>query len=362
MAKVLLFTPRYPPQSGGSAIYFSNIVADLSDEHEFSILTYRDADGTHELEQNDVTVYRLIPRPKNLPGVFRGFIESFISFLISLYILKDDVDIAHVHAAAYASPGVTAATLVFSTPIIYDCRDELFPPWLVKIGDVRFWFSCAPNIDTRLVENGVPGEKIIRAPVVNPDYVDEIKKKYTGRSNGSKFQIVFAGRLIEEKGVFELVNAFEIFKSQHSHAELVLIGDDPKGDVKSFTYESRVKEDITLTGEVPHEEAIKLINEADVLVLPSKDEGLPRVVIEAFQLGVPVVATPVGYIPELIEDEETGILVDGTPSAISYALTELYQDDSLRKRLAINAEQVAESWSWDTVVEKIHSGYIKATS
>lgn len=355
--KILIFSPRFPPQSGGSAIYFSNLVEGLSDQYEFVVITFQNSDCDVISEWAGATVCRIIPRFKSLPSVVRLLIESTISFLLAMYVLNRDCDLVHVHAASYATPGITVATVLWRTPIIYDCRDELFPAWLVKIGQTPVWFSCAPNVDEILTNNGISDERIVRTPVVNPHYVSTYNKKMPRETNNDGFNVIYVGRLIEEKGVPLLLSAFEEFSEDHPDAHLTLIGDDPTGTVMKTISKKRLGNSLTAVGQIEHRQVIEHIANSDVLVLPSYNEALPRVIIEAFELGVPVIAAPVGSVPNLVIDGETGLLIEHTVPSLISALEQLHEDKSLQQKIAENARRESEAWDWSTVVERVRGEY-----
>ena len=154
-------------------------------------------------------------------------------------------------------------------------------------------------------------------------------------------EVLYVGRLSEEKGIRELVKATE-------GLNLVVAGDGPlRGLVPNAL------------GFVPHDEAQRLIARAAVVVLPSHREGLPMVLLEAMANGRAVVATPVGGIPSLVEDGVTGVLVPkGDAAALREAITRLLGDPALRRKLGVAARaRVTEVASWDRVVEETLAAY-----
>jgi glycosyltransferase involved in cell wall biosynthesis len=154
-------------------------------------------------------------------------------------------------------------------------------------------------------------------------------------------EVVFVGRLSEEKGIRELVQATE-------GLNLVVAGDGPLRDLVP-----------NALGFVPHAEAQKLIARAAVVVLPSHREGLPLVLLEAMAHGRAIVATPVGGIPSLIEDGVTGALVrQSDPNALRQAITGLLGNPALRRKLGAAARaRVQEVASWDRVVDETLAAY-----
>ena len=102
------------------------------------------------------------------------------------------------------------------------------------------------------------------------------------------------------------------------------------------------------------DDAMKIIKSSQVIVVPSRMESLPTTVKEAFYLNVPVVATNVGGIPELIKDNETGILVPSeNPDKLANAVNELLSDKQKAKRLANNGNKfVKNNMTWDIILPK----------
>jgi glycosyltransferase involved in cell wall biosynthesis len=126
-------------------------------------------------------------------------------------------------------------------------------------------------------------------------------------------EILFAGVLIPLKGIDVLIDAFHEVWLPDRRAQLVIIG-RPANPTYAAALQARVTDlglgdRVTFIGEVSQKVLALRMARAKVLVLPSYSEGLPRVVLEAMAVGTPVVATRVGGIPEVVEDGETGLLV-----------------------------------------------------
>ena len=108
---------------------------------------------------------------------------------------------------------------------------------------------------------------------------------------------------------------------------------------------------------LPWIEAMKTLSASVMLVVPSRMESLPTIIKEAFYLKIPVIATNVGGIPELISHNETGVLVDPeNPKQLRDAINNLIEKKDLAKRLTLNAyDFVTKNLTWDSVLPK----YIK---
>jgi len=118
--------------------------------------------------------------------------------------------------------------------------------------------------------------------------------------------------------------------------------------------ESKINGHVTYCTDRSWDDAMKIIKSSQVVVVPSRMESLPTTVKEAFYLNVPVVATNVGGIPELVKDNETGMLVPSeNPDRLADAVNELLSDKQKAKRLANNGNKfVKNHMTWDIILPK----------
>lgn len=134
---------------------------------------------------------------------------------------------------------------------------------------------------------------------------------------GEFFRVLFVGRVTADKGVFELLMAFDaLSRVQPGRFELVIVGD---GDAleKMMLMASRLDgAKVTFMGFLQGEKLEEQYRKAGVVVLASRHEGFPYVFIESMRAGVPMVATQVGALPELIVEGETGFFVTQDPNSI----------------------------------------------
>ncbi len=157
--------------------------------------------------------------------------------------------------------------------------------------------------------------------------------KADGRAPGKN--ILFVGRLAAMKGVPVLLEAFASVLERHPDATLTLIGDGPERD----TIEARA---VTLgitgaaqfSGYQNQVEVARALAVADIFALPSFAEGVPVVLMEAMATGLPVVATRIAGIPELVDDGQSGLIVPpGDAGAFAEALNALLDDAARRARM-----------------------------
>lgn len=158
-------------------------------------------------------------------------------------------------------------------------------------------------------------------------------------------KVLFAGRLSPEKRI-------DVVAAATDGLPRIIAGDGPLRDLLPDAL-----------GFVPQDKLFGLYEQAAVVLLTSEREGLPNVVLEAMARGKTVVSTPVGGIPAVIEDGETGLLVPiGDVEATRAAVERALGDTELRRRLGAAArERVREYCSWEHVTERTLEVYEAAT-
>jgi len=123
--------------------------------------------------------------------------------------------------------------------------------------------------------------------------------------------------------------------------------------------ESQINGTVKFCTDLPWDETMKILKASQMLVVPSRTESIPQVIKEAFYLKVPVIATNVGGIPELVIHQETGILVPPEdPEKLTIAINNLLDNEEARRNFANNAfEFINKNFSWDVLLKKYTSLY-----
>jgi glycosyltransferase involved in cell wall biosynthesis len=128
--------------------------------------------------------------------------------------------------------------------------------------------------------------------------------------HGSGHRLLYVGNLIRGKGVHILLEAFPSVLRDHPHAKLSIVGSGPlEPELKQLAYRLGLTSHVVFLGRRRHDEIPALMHATDLFVFPSLSEATPRAVLEAMAMAVPVVATRVGGMTEMIEDGVTGVLV-----------------------------------------------------
>lgn len=161
------------------------------------------------------------------------------------------------------------------------------------------------------------------------------RSAHHARSPDAPARIVCLGRLSPEKGQLVLLDAAAKLRSQGRDIEIELIGAGPDRDrLESAVDRLGLGGVVHMTGELDPAQVAVRLHMADVLCSASFAEGVPVSIMEAMAIGVPVVATAVGGVPELAQDHRTALtVVPGNPDALAAALAELLDDPDLARRL-----------------------------
>lgn len=174
------------------------------------------------------------------------------------------------------------------------------------------------------------------------------------------FIFLFVGRIVKDKGVVELIEAFKTTLSEHFDQEIYLLMVGPQelsNEELGITANSELSRKVTFTGytDVPE----KFMAVSDVLCIPSYREGFGTVVIEAAAMGLPTIGSNIYGLSDAIIDGQTGILVaPKNVSALSQALNKLIDDVELRNELAHKAQlRARQDFSSDVVNDLVIAEY-----
>jgi glycosyltransferase involved in cell wall biosynthesis len=205
-----------------------------------------------------------------------------------------------------------------------------------------------------------------------PMGVDQSKFRVPSGSNAVRKhedefpKLLFVGRLVEKKGVKYLIKAMPELIKSYPEATLTIVGDGPeKPELERLSLGLGVSSQTRFTGSVPNDSLHEYYGSSDIFAAPSivgadgDSEALGVVILEAAASGVPIVATNVGGIPDIIEHGVSGLLVgQKNPYELAQAIVYLADHNNLRQKFSVNARQHIESnFSWDSVVDRFDAVY-----
>jgi glycosyltransferase involved in cell wall biosynthesis len=172
-------------------------------------------------------------------------------------------------------------------------------------------------------------------------------------------RVVFLGLINEKKGFFDLLHVMARICREYDRVRLVIGGVGETERMHRMAAQLGIAGHIDYLGWLEPNERDLLLSTADILVLPSYGEGMPMAILEAMSFGVPVVATRVGGIPDLIADGENGFLVEaGDLDQLRARLAALISDHRLRAGMGAKGRQLVEDrYSFDAGIKNMDRIY-----
>jgi len=211
-----------------------------------------------------------------------------------------------------------------------------------------------PNANIQVVYNGCDPRKF----VFNNQTRISIRRRLNISDNSRV--LIFVGNLLKAKGIFELVWSFAGLCKNHPSFSLIVVGDgDDQVKLKEAVQGCGLEKYVHLIGRVEHNKIPDFLSAGDIFVLPSHREGLPVSVIEAMACGRPVIATNVGGIPEIVRDQQTGLLIEPeNVSSLTNAVMSLAFDMQRCIKMGDTGRKIVEEgFAWGKSAENLANIY-----
>lgn len=190
---------------------------------------------------------------------------------------------------------------------------------------------------------------------VIPDGIDLNKFAFVERDDqNDTVRVLTIGRLIPRKGFQFLIEAIpEILQSVNRDFELEIVGDGPmKSQLVSLAEKSKVDHRINFAGTVAYDELVQHYNDADIFVLPSLAEGMPLVILEAMATGLPVIASKVQGIEDLIQPGINGHLVKpGNTKQLAEKVIKLITENQIRIQMGHESRDKVRKYDWENIAQ-----------
>ncbi len=331
----------------------------------------------HRGREKNIRIY-LMPRLGYI-----GFIKCSVFFGIYLKI-RFGVDV--FDASEVTGGGMTVTFLKFLTGAhsVIEVQGEILKKpgqgqnfksrLLQKIGCFAMKRAARVRVISHAIlnqvqEQGIPAEKIrlvslrVDLKLFNPDlWVSETYK------NGDKVGIIkigYIGRLVDGKGLEDLLEAVKILKNQNLGFKawgLAIYGSGPlESKLEKLADELKIEDKIEWRGFVPYSKVPEALAQMDIFIYPSWHEGFGRSIMEALAMEKAVVATRVGGIPDLIKDGENGFLIEPRhPEMLAEKIKELIENKDLRGKFGkAGREWVRKNFEWSEGIKKFANLFLE---
>lgn len=265
-------------------------------------------------------------------------------------ILKEvGADVVHTHrnCAQYAVPAAMLAGVKRRIHTVHNVAEKENGKLVRKLNN--FFFKHCHLIPVALSE--LIRDSIVKEYGINKDKIPVIYNGIdlskclpkTDYSIYGNFKILHIGRFSEQKNHVGLLRAFKIFHDKYSDSELWLIGDgEKKTEIENYVNENDLTSNVKFLG--LQSDVHGFLHNADMFTLPSNYEGIPMTLIEAMGTGLPIVATAVGGVPDML-DNNNSILVNNNAIDISKGIECYYLNDELRRKHGCRSIEHSYSFS-----------------
>lgn len=394
--KIAVLTSSYPRFPGdGTAPFVMSISSQLVEQgHDVRVVAPYDPE-VKRMDPKGVELHRfryIWPEKLNIMGHARALradvsLHPLAFFLLPFYMCAalikmlivtqhQNSDLIHVH---WVLPNGLIAAFVADwrrIPFIISLHGSdiyLAKKYRVFGAVARFVFlraagvtACSKELQQSAIELGASDEPLLLPWGADPDLFSPMRKNQSIREeygiSPDALLIVALGRLVYKKGFENLLSALSIIIEQHSNIQVLLGGDGPLLETLKQQAEAlNLLPQVTFTGRIPWNEVPDFLATADIFVLPSvRDkqgnvDGLPTVLLEAMSSGVVVVASDIGGVNLVVDNDVTGLLIrPGDPSMLADALNSLVSSPGKMHAMSEAARQAVENkYNWDTVSNQL---------
>ena len=362
--KILIFSTSYYPFVGGAEVAVKEITDRLADI-QFDLITAKQKDNLPEVEKvGNINVYRLGSGSPLLDKLLLPFHGAIFALRLNK---KNHYDSFWCIMATFASGAAYIANFFQKkVPIILTLQEGdseshlryrwfglINLSWRLALKRTSILTAISTYLLNRARKLGYTGEAEIIPNGVNFAKFAKIESGQSRALTTGEVVLITTSRLVEKNAVGDIIDALGFLPE---NVKLNILGTGPleenlKFKIKNLKLENRVQ----LLGFVKQEEMPKYLHDADIFVRPSLSEGMGNSFIEAMAAGLPVIATPVGGIPDFLKDGETGLFCEvNNPESIAKQVKRLIEDDVLRSKIIENAKKmVKEKYDWDLVASEM---------
>lgn len=393
MKRILIFSLTYHPHIGGAEVAIKEITDRLGSDYEFDMVTLRFDRALPAVERiGNITVHRIGPSVRN-PKVsdrdmpftlrFAKIIFPFTSLVQATQLHRErHYDAIWAMMANYAGFGALFFKYIFRIPFVLELQDgRAFQEMKSRQPALKFLWWLYRRIYLKadmikvvshfierevraigykgtiaVIPNAVDVAKF--SAVVAEDRIIELKEKY-GKRMGDVF-LFTASRLVLSRGVEDIIRSLAHLPQ---NVKLLIAGQgDDRAQLEAIAEAEGVTSRVTFAGHIDHTELPSYYKLSDIFVRPSIIEGFGNSFVEAFAAGIPVVATPVGGIPDFLFDpdknsdtEPTGIFCEvRNPESVARAVLRYMNDPALTARIIKNARELASAkYDWNQIAAAV---------
>lgn len=288
----------------------------------------------------------------SIAGQLRFFIRAFVEYCKLLFFWKPSL--VHIHASqrgSYLRKGsMMLLARAVQAPVIWHSHGSELDRFYDSIGSMgQRIFRWLMNQSALIIVLSAEWKRFfdsleltVRTEILyNPSPLP-YDKNASSQSSTKQGIVLSLGRLGHRKGTYDILAAVPTIAARFPESNFVLAGDGEIETVRRLVKEHHLEEHVSVLGWIDKATREENLSKAGLFLLPSYGEGLPMAILEAMSYALPVISTPVGGIPEAVEDGVTGFLVQpGDVEAIIDRVSTVLENPQLAHQLGTNGMQKA---------------------
>src|SRR3989344_5084544 len=349
--RALIFSLSYFPMIGGAEVAVKEITDRIKDI-EWDMVTLRFGREPKFERIGNINVYRI--------GGGLGYLSKILYVpQAALFALRRKYDFYWCIMTYMLFPAV----LAHRAPIALNLQDgdpfeRVFNRWFILPFRPLLSYGIKKAVRVQAISSFLAKWSKRKDALVIPNGVDVEKFSifnFQFSKNPNEIVLITTSRLVEKNGIGDVIEAMKFLPE---NVKFKIIGSGPLEDNLKFKIKNLKLEDrVTLLGNIDNINIPKFLHEALIFVRPSLSEGMGVSFIEAMAVGLPVIATPVGGIPDFLKHEETGLFCEpNDPESIAEQVRKLVGDKLLREKIIENAQKlVKEKYDWSLIARDMRS-------
>lgn len=359
----------YPPHVGGMERLVECLSKELdSNGHTVEVITsniglsdHKNVDRfkVHYLESKEILNTPIIfglhnqLKKSKIPSIFHLHVAQALLPEITAWVAKKKSIplVSHIHLDVGSTTGFGSLILPIYKKVFLSKVLQSSHKVIVQTEDYKKLISTKYKI---------PDEKLIVIP--NGIHLSKERQDPSVEIAGSP-KILFVGRLVSQKRADLFLRSIAELKKTHSDIKAFIVGDGPdRSKLESLAKELYIQDDIIFCGSLSKKEVGEFYLSCHCLVQTSERESFSTVLLEALNMGCPIVATNVIGTKNFLQDQENGLLVSSSANDIAKAIAIILKDKKLRKKIVLNGFRSVEQYSWKIVTKKIEKLYSELLS
>ena len=320
-----------------------------------------------EVKQIDSAYFYLLPGAKRLHRLLIPVLYPFVLFPFLLYLLikkRFDVVLIRPGLGGIACASIKRLSVLFRLKfgllveafgdwieVALASKNKLLQPvccyWLAAISKLSISSADMLRAESLSTMNKMrefaPDTPFSVFPRVNLELFLDLKVK-SEAGDSETFNILYVGELIKFKGVHHLIGAFRNIITDYPKVRLTIVGDgNYRMELEEMADRLDILDLIKFTAYLPPKKVKECMLDSNLLVLPSMTEGLPRVIIEAMAVGLPIIATDVGSVKELVKNGKNGYLIEPNDvDSLTKAILALVGDKEKTSRMGLESKKIIQ--------------------